>query len=214
MERSQKNLQESNLAQFEEMSVEKASAEEAQSTVPVSNIETTRQGESDGQRQMGVGLVDGKIQEGTQEGVAVAVTDSEFGKSENTAPSPVSNAVKVWFQSLNAEERCAAATFADGAFLSSLLAFAVPWSGTALDQPQSTGEYCVYMPSTLFRVLLLIEPQDFCGHGSRNPRRMANESGVRLLRWSSLSVMYSLNLFLLVCLIRSGLVNDGFSGGI
>ena len=121
------------------MSVEKTIAEEAKSSLPVSNLDTTtRQGENEEARHVEVGLADGKsrVDEATGGG-----SRPELQTAKHTI-QPVSHEIRTWFQGLDTEERSDVASFADGAFLSSFLALAAPWSGGPCDQqPRSQGEY-------------------------------------------------------------------------
>jgi len=50
--------------------------------------------------------------------------DGTTAKEEDSIPLPDSDDAKGWFQSLGAEERAVAASFADEAFLGTLLSFA------------------------------------------------------------------------------------------
>ena len=120
------------------MSVEETTADEAKCSPLVSNMESrTGQGDSEEAQHVEVCLADYKNPEEGTHGV------SERGISEHTIPEPGSNEIRSWFQRLDADQRSAVASFADGAFLSSFLAFAAPsWSeGTWDQQSRNAGEY-------------------------------------------------------------------------
>lgn len=72
--------------------------------------------------------------------------DGTTAKEEISIPLSDSDDAKGWFQSLGAEERAVAASFADEAFLGTLLSFAAaPWSSgistTTSHAPRDGGEY-------------------------------------------------------------------------
>lgn len=125
------------------MSVEKTTADEAKSSLPVRNLDTRAgQGDREEARHAEVDLADCK---NADDGTCAGDLGPERGISEHTIPELGSNEIRSWFQGLDADERSVVASFADGAFLSSFLAFAAPSSsvedGTVDQQSRSGGEY-------------------------------------------------------------------------
>lgn len=152
------------------MSVEKIT-EEAQSKLPSSTVTDTTRLENvrsnntseETPQQLDDGLAaDGEKQE--EEGSVAAAEQGGGGEVGISVPEPLWKAAKAWFHGLGAEERSAAASFAEEPFLISIVARAASSTArtAAATRSGDRGELVLTLRGfyVAFRVPFEIEPQD------------------------------------------------------
>lgn len=119
----------------------------------------------------------------TKESAKQRRKDATATKDEISIPKPAESAAKGWFQGLSSEERAAVASFADEAFLGTLLAYAAPWSGGSHSPASGEGgEYWnLRRFYVIFRVVLKLNRQDFCAGRNAPPPMMMRSEDCRSL---------------------------------